>query len=59
MNLFAFHPDSGGLEDFVTLGDYMTKTGQRLEGQHTKSERFGEAFVVYAREQSAAGRLEK
>jgi hypothetical protein len=59
MNLIAFNPDSGGLEDFATLADYINKTGQQLEGHRVISERFGEALVVYAREQSAAGRLEE
>jgi hypothetical protein len=57
MIITAFDPQTGNMETYDTLSDYISKTGQQLQGHRIKSERFGEALVVYAREQSAAGRL--
>jgi hypothetical protein len=53
----AFNPVAGGLEFFETLREYIDKSDQRLEGQLMATERFGEALVVFVREQASARRL--
>lgn len=57
MDIKAFNPDSGAVEGFLTLREYIEKTRQKLEGHIVQSERFGEALVVYVREQSFAREL--
>jgi hypothetical protein len=59
MGIRAHAPASGGIETYDTLREYIDKTQQQLDGHRMQSERFGEALVVYAREQTAAGRLEQ
>jgi hypothetical protein len=59
MGIRAFDPASGAIELYNTLREYTDKTTQQLEGHRVRSERFGEAHIVYAREQSAARRLEE
>ena len=53
----AFNPVAGGLEFYETLREYIDKSDQRLEGQLMATERFGEALVVFVREQASARRL--
>lgn len=59
MIITAFNPQSDSMETYTTLIEYIDKIGRQLEGHLMHSERFGEALVVYVREQLAAGRLEE
>jgi hypothetical protein len=59
MVITAFNPVSNSMETFATLREYMDQIDRQLEGHHMFSERFGEAHVVYVREQVGAGRLEE
>ncbi len=57
MGIRAFLASTGAMETFETLREYIDRSEQRLEGVVERSERFGEALVVYVREQGMAGRL--
>jgi hypothetical protein len=57
MGIRAFLASTGAMETFETLREYIDKSEQRLEGVVMRSEKFGEALVVYVREQGMAGRL--
>jgi hypothetical protein len=59
MLMKAYNPQSDSIEDYERLGEYIDKIGRQLEGHRMRSDKFGEALVVYAREQAAAGRLEQ
>lgn len=61
MGIKAYDPNTGNMDGFENLGTYVDATGQRLQGQIMRTERFeeGEGLVVYVREQGLAGRLEE
>ncbi|MFZ0544800.1 MAG: hypothetical protein WAM60_05155, partial [Candidatus Promineifilaceae bacterium] len=59
MPIVAYNPRSGDMDGFDTLGDYINKTGQQLEGHRILSDKMGESLVVYVREQSSARRIEQ
>ncbi len=59
MTITAFSPISNSMETFSNLREYIDKIDRQLEGHQMLSERFGEAHVVYVREQVGAGRLEE
>jgi hypothetical protein len=58
-DLKAFNPAAGGFDSFGTLRDYIQATNQQLAGHSIVSEEFGEALVVYVREQGRARGVER
>lgn len=57
LTIKAFNPLAGGQDGFGSLREYIKRSQQQLEGHIMRSDQFGEALVLYIREQGRAWRV--